>query len=114
MTFHKIGYCSFDVTMETNNKKILVAKIRTPLIGLDNVTIDMCFPFNKCASTTLDMTQKCEEEMLETAKRMILKKLYKLQNDIWTQLQSVEIKHKDCPYGHTVGDYSQETVYVTK
>lgn len=94
MTFHKVGYQKYNVTMKISNRDMLVATIRPPLIGLDTIYVDMCFPFDECSTVRLDTTHMFQSDMLEAVKQVIMKKLYKMQSDILLGIQSVDFEYE--------------------
>lgn len=100
MTFHKSNYNQYNVTMEIGNKQILIATIRPSIRDIDIVYIETHFPFQGHSETKISTENMVEHEMIDFAKKFIMKKLYRLQNDILKSLQFVEFddeKHK-----HTV------------
>ena len=98
MKFYKVRLNNYNITMNINNKEMVVATLSTPLIGLDSVYINMCFPYDDCCEIKLDISNLDSKEILEIVKRTVLKKMYKTQQDILNGLQFIEfddIKYKE-------------------
>ncbi|WP_394911981.1 hypothetical protein [uncultured Robinsoniella sp.] len=113
MTFHKVGYEKYNVTMKISNKDMLIATVRQPLIGLNAIFIDMYFPFEECSTVRLDTTYMVESEMIEVAKRWIMKKLYKIQSDILLGIQSVDFEYEKYKNEYRIIDvFSRGDVYA--
>lgn len=113
MTFHRVGYEKYNVTMKINNRDMLVATIRPPLIGLDAIFVNMYFPFDESSTVRLDTTHMFESEMLEAAKHVIMKKLYKMQSDILLGIQSVDFEYEKYEKEYCIsGVFAHGDVYV--
>jgi hypothetical protein len=115
MTFHKVSYERYNVTVNMCNKEILVATIRTPLIGLDSIFVDMYFPYEECSSIRLDTTYLVESEILEKAKQIIIKKLYRLQSNLLTNIQIVDFETEKYKGKYSISDnFSHGKVYAVR
>lgn len=105
MIFDRVGYANFNVTMKIGNKDMLVATIKPPLIGWDVIFIRIYFPFHECSEIKLNTKNMFEDDILEIAKQIIMKKLYKIQNDVFLEMQSVNFKNeKSTVHKHRIED----------
>lgn len=90
MKICRVGYNKFDFFMNINNKSILIAQTQTSLIGLD-VFLIMCFPYDECSEIKISNGDLTESEIIEIVKKVIFKKMYKMQSDILKEMSTTEI-----------------------
>jgi len=115
MIFYKIGTYKFNVVLKVCGQDMLIAQISTPLIGMDKVFVNMYLPYDGQSETVIDMRYITENEMIEKAKKIIMKKMYKMSNDILLGIKDVNFdknkyKGKYC----VVGTFSHGSVYAEK
>ena len=115
MTFYRVGYDRFNVTLKICNKDILIATISPPLIGLDTVYINMYFPYEECSEVKISTNILTESEMLEKAKNIIVKKLYRIHSDILDDLKTIAFDENKYKGIYTVrGNFACGRVYAVK
>lgn len=113
MTFYRVGYNRFNVTLKICNKDMLIATIRPPLIGLDTVYIDMYFPYEECSEVKINTSILAESEMIEKAKNIIIKKLYRMYSDILDDIQTIDFNNDKYRGIYTVSDnFAKGRVYA--
>lgn len=79
-----------DFFMNFGNKEIRVASLRSQLVGLDKMYLDMHFPTPECSTTILDLKYHTYAEVLEQAKKIIKKKMYRYSQDILESITESE------------------------
>lgn len=115
MKFYKVAYNQYNVCCKIHNENILVATIRTPLIGLDEVYLSMYIPYENQTEKTIKMQYLTEKEMLEKARRIIIKNLYRMINDILSGIQTTEYNDEKYKRKFVVSDtFSHGNVYAEK
>lgn len=115
MKFYEIGYNRYNITMNINNKEMVVATLSPPLIGCDSLYINMIFPYDDCSEIKLDISKIYGSEIIKIVKKTIMKKMYKTQQDILEGVKFVEfdsIKYKN-KYGLS-DNFSKGRVYAVK
>lgn len=105
MKFYKVGYCEYNVTANIGSTEILVATTRFPLIGLDKIYLMMYFPHAEASEKIIDFRYITENELLETVKKIIIKKLYRMQNDILQALHTIEFDNQTCIRKYGISDH---------
>jgi hypothetical protein len=89
MIFYKVGYNQYNVFANICNKEMLVATITPQLIGFDKIYLNMYLPYEDCSEKQIKIKYITTDEMIEKAKKIIIKKLYKMQNDIIHEMKEV-------------------------
>lgn len=115
MKFYRVSYNQYNVCCKIHNKNILVATIRTPLIGMDRVFLNMYFPYEDSVERTIKMQYLTEKEMLENARRIIAKNMYKMSSDILSEINTTGFDDEKYKRKFTIGDnFAHGNVYAEK
>lgn len=93
MKIEKMPYCFYDCNffMKIGNEEIRVASLVSQLVGLDKMFLCIDFPIKGCSEITLDMKYHTYQEVLEQAKRIVCKKMYKYSQDILKNIITTEL-----------------------
>lgn len=113
MTFYHMGYNRYNVTMKIGNEEIMIATIRSSSTDLYTVYINMHFPFQEHSEKKINTGNMIESEVLESAKKFIMKKLYRIQGDIMKSLQSIDLDHEKQKDTYVLTDVSRpHNIYI--
>lgn len=107
MTFHEAGYQRYNVTMKIGNETILIATTRPSIKDIDIVYITMYVPYQEHSEMTINTKNMVGSEMIEFAKKFIMKKLYRIQNDMLQSLRSIEFENEKHKSTYTLTDVSK-------
>lgn len=115
MIFYQIGYRNYNICCKIHNENVLVATVRSQLIEVDEVYLTMYFPYMNSSEKTIKVTWLTEDELLEKVRRIIVKNLYKISDDILQGIKTVEFNDEKYKRRHCiVGEFCPGDVYVER
>lgn len=115
MKFYEVGFNRYHITMNISNNEILIAELSTPLISMDTVYLTMYFPYEECSKIKIDITHIYYKDILEIIKKIIIKKMYKAQQDILKGIQLVEFDDDKYNGKYSVSDnFARGRVFAVK
>ena len=115
MKFYEVGFNRYHITMEINNNEMLIAELNTPLIGMDTVYLTMYFPYEECSEIKMDITHIYYKDILDIIKKIIIKKMYKAQQDILKGIQLVEFDDDKYNGKYSISDnFAKGRVFAVK
>ena len=115
MKFYQVGFNRYHITTEISNNEMLIAELNTPLIGMDTVYLTMYFPYEECSEIKIDTTHIYYKDIPEIIKKIIIKKMYRVQQDILNGIQFVEFDDNKYNGKYSVSDnFVRGRVYAVK
>ena len=94
---------------------MLIAELNTPLIGMDTVYLTMYFPYEECSEIKMDITHIYYKDIPEIIKKIIIKKMYRAQQDILKGIKFVEFDDNKYKDKYSVSDnFSKGRIFAVK